>query len=241
MTAMDKMTIPTPPEFDETPPDCAACKDSGWLEVDAENGYTRTAPCDCQKIAAHDGLMQAFIASVPPRYRDCNLDEFIRIAPSQQQALTQVWRNFLLAEGTTTLFLHGGAGTGKTHLAVGVIRALLEHNPRRALFLPVASHIETIRLTFRSKEDGETGPSIDHHPNVDILLLDDMSAARSTDWAREWVYRIIGWRYDNNLMTIITSNFNIEETSRVFGAAIASRLASGAAVFTGTEDMRMKK
>ena len=47
--------------------------------------------------------------------------------------------------------------------------------------------------------------------NASLLILDDLGAENSTDWAREKIYEIIDSRYRDKKPIIITTNLKLEQ------------------------------
>ena len=101
------------------------------------------------------------------------------------------------------LLLTGLNGCGKTHLAVSII------NVRRrlgqpALFASVPTLLDHLRAAF--SPDSLTGYDelFEQVKTVPLLVLDDLGAERSTQWAEEKLYQLIVHRQDSRLPTVIT-------------------------------------
>jgi len=58
-----------------------------------------------------------------------------------------------------------------------------------------------------------------------VLCLDDLGAERVTDFAREQVYRLVNYRYEQELPILATTNLGPGELEAQLGARIVSRLA----------------
>ena len=58
----------------------------------------------------------------------------------------------------------------------------------------------------------------------DLLILDDLGAERTTDWAQERLYSLINQLYVNNRSLIVTSHVNQQELSEKIGEHTVSRL-----------------
>lgn len=76
------------------------------------------------------------------------------------------------------LFIHGGAGLGKTHLMQAIARHIIENDPLKKV-LYVTSELFTNNL-IESIRKGQIGNDMsmenfrDHYRNVDVLLIDDI-------------------------------------------------------------------
>ncbi|MGC5411474.1 ATP-binding protein, partial [Streptomyces sp. DT225] len=58
-----------------------------------------------------------------------------------------------------------------------------------------------------------------------LLIIDDLGAARATEWTEEITYRLINRRYNHMLPTLITTNLRISDLRAYLGDRVASRLA----------------
>lgn len=125
-----------------------------------------------------------------------------------------------------SLFIYGDIETGKTVLAE---RLMLEHyknwvydvrviNEVIEQKTPMPSYLSSslfefyleLRSTFH-KTDISEKEIIDKYVYVDVLILDDIAVEKSSEWAYSSLYWIINQRMQKNKITIITSNFPLEE------------------------------
>lgn len=108
------------------------------------------------------------------------------------------------------LLLFGAPGTGKTYLAFCIANGLLNR------LVPVIA-ISSIGLLNKIKEtykrygsEGEV-EIINSLKNASLLVLDDLGAENSTDWAKEKLYEIIDSRYRDKKPIIITTNLSLDQ------------------------------
>ncbi|MGK5496717.1 ATP-binding protein [Streptomyces sp. URMC 125] len=131
-----------------------------------------------------------------------------------------------------SLLLLGPTGTGKTHQAYGAIRALT------AAGLGVrwqATTAADLYAEMRPRPGADPETLLRRTMRVPLLVLDDLGAARTTEWTEELTYRLVNWRYSHRLPTLVTSNLapvRTRETHRDqpvlrerIGDRVASRLA----------------
>lgn len=126
------------------------------------------------------------------------------------------------------VFISGPVGTGKTHLIVGLVRKMVEYHLCRFKFRTGVDMLYEIRSTFNYGDPGETDRMIDKFTKTDILVIDDLGAEKSTEWARETFYMIIDRRYNMMKRTFITSNLLPKELANKLNDRLVSRLMEGA-------------
>jgi DNA replication protein DnaC len=146
------------------------------------------------------------------------------------------------AIGTRGVFLTGGAGTGKTHLAAAVINEKAARG-RSAFFCNVPRLLADMRAA--AHEGGKVDAILRAVREADLLVLDDWGAEKITDWVNEQLYVIIDGRWMDGRQLVVTSNLAPEAIRRRMGDAgerVMSRLADMCRfVAVRGEDWRMKR
>ncbi len=105
-----------------------------------------------------------------------------------------------------SLFITGGVGTGKTHLAASIANELIR-NEIPVVFGTLINLLNDIKDSYSS--DGEKeGYIIERYSKVNMLIIDDLGKERPSEWTLEKLFTIINNRYENNLPVIITTNYN---------------------------------
>jgi len=194
---------------------CPLCAGSGWKLVPGapERGVTR---CDCQLRARGGALIAA--ARIPKRYEHCELSNFefegshLRLAPARMAAYRFVEEYPVNKAG---LLLVGKAGRGKTHLAVGIAKALIREKGIECVFYDYADLLKQIQDSYnpsvQATELGLLRPVF----KAEVLVLDDLGSVRPTEWRWDTVRLILNTRYNDSLTTIITTNFADEPAAGV--------------------------
>lgn len=103
------------------------------------------------------------------------------------------------------LLLFGNVGTGKTFLAACVANALIDKGIP-CLVTNFARIANTVQGLFEGRQ--EYYDSLNRFP---LLVLDDLSAERKTEYMQEIVFNVIDARYRAKLPLIITTNLTREE------------------------------
>lgn len=120
-----------------------------------------------------------------------------------------------------SLLLIGGTGSGKTYQAYGAIRALAYSGAGFSWQFVTAADLYA-QLRPRHRVDSEE--EFERFLRVTVLVLDDLGAAKATEWTEEVNYRLINWRYEHELPTLITSNVSPNQLVSALGDRVASRL-----------------
>ncbi len=121
-----------------------------------------------------------------------------------------------------SLLIIGGTGTGKTHAAFGAIRALAAAGVRVEWQATTAADLYA---ALRPSPGRDTERELATFVRCPLLLLDDLGAAKPSEWTEEITYRLINHRYAQVLPTLITSNVPIRQLRHLLGDRVASRLA----------------
>ncbi|HEY9410991.1 MAG TPA: ATP-binding protein [Jiangellaceae bacterium] len=120
-----------------------------------------------------------------------------------------------------SLLILGPTGVGKTHQAFGVLR-LLSQTGVRCAWKAIAAADLYAKLRPRHGVDSES--EFRAVADASLLLVDDLGAAKTSEWVEEVNYRLVNWRYERVLPTLFTSNVPPRELASGLGERVASRL-----------------
>jgi len=154
------------------------------------------------------------------RFADSNFDNLHDPKPAPQ--VINACRNYaleLVEQQHPTgkgIYLWGPNGTGKTHLAVAIIKTY-----GHALFVSTIALFDAIKTSYNT---GEPCDVYEASKNIDLLVLDDLGAERPTDWVQERLFALLSNRYDELLSTVVTSNHSPTDLPRIVGQRSASRI-----------------
>jgi DNA replication protein DnaC len=184
---------------------CALCDDTGWKPVD-DQGVRRVIRCECWR--AQVGQNRLTDANIPKRYLHCTLENFSAYNESLEKAVARARR---VAEAfpvvSQGLLLEGQPGVGKTHLAVAVLKQVIQSSGARGVFYDTRELLRVIRSTYdpsiRTTELEVLRPVM----TADLLVLDDLGAEKTSEWVDETMNLIVNTRYNERRLTIFTSNY----------------------------------
>lgn len=186
-------------------PTCPHCFGTG-MEVVPEVGARR---CRCQTPDHRERLLEA--ARIPPRYRHCTLQDYEAadddiskwIAKAESQRIIQ---DYPIIDGRG-LILFGGVGVGKTHLAVAILRELIDVYQVRGLFYQFGTLLRQIQDSYNPVSQTSELKVLQPVFDAEVLVLDELGASKPTDWVRDTMMQIINTRYNDKRLTIFTTNY----------------------------------
>ncbi|MFJ3791523.1 ATP-binding protein [Kitasatospora sp. NPDC090091] len=168
---------------------------------------------------------QALSVGMPPRYRDAVAGHQLVLAWTRQVAAQAVAPSTGARRQVATgpsLLMAGVTGAGKTHEAYGAVRVLVQAGIGVRWRATTAADLYA-ELRPRSGTDPER--VLAAYSRVPLLLLDDLGAAKSSEFVEEQTYRLINRRYNHCLPTLITTNLQIRDLKAYLGDRVTSRLA----------------
>ncbi len=196
--------------------DCPICHNTGLLYRRDENtGELLSRECTCKKERAkirtkqNSGISRDSKSKTFDTYQTAEAWQ----ATAKQTAL-QFTQNCV--NGSLDWFFIGGQpGSGKTHLAKAIFHILLGEN-RQVVYMSWKEDAAQLKAMLNS--DGYK-PLCDRYKCADVLFLDDFLKTRReangtyrlpTDGDMNLAFEIIKHRDENNLVTVITSEFTID-------------------------------
>ena len=175
---------------------CPLCDDTGWKPVEDADGES-AASC-----AATAGASRSDSSVSPTRtFRSAISTARSRTSPPttsrssarsrRRDASPRRFRS--VGKG---LFLEGQPGVGKTHLAVAVLKQVIQTTGARGLFYDTRDLLRVIRSTYdpsiRTTELEVLRPVM----TADLLVLDDLGAEKTSEWVEETMNLIVNTRYN---------------------------------------------
>src|SRR6266852_1005585 len=217
--------------------DCPLCAGTGWKAIPATSNTPenksrdrRVVRCDCQVRARSPTLLAA--ARIPKRYEHCELASYTTDFPGAHHSLefahlsaSKFAQEYDPCDGTGLLII-GQIGTGKTHLAVGIIKELIVNKGIPCLFYDYRELLKQIQNSYNAAVQTTELDVLRPVFETDVLALDELGAVKPTEWVWDTVSLILNSRYNDNRTTIITTNFEDQPAAGVASSLSAARAAS---------------
>ena len=177
---------------------------------------------------------------VPRKYLQCSLDNFEGGGNVVQWC--REYAQDLVQSCAGNVLLTGGCGTGKTHLAVAILRqAICEGFSGKAIFTTAPELLLNIREAFSEKTTVTEREVVEKYSDVDLLLLDDLGAEKQSSWSITTLFLIIDRRLREMLPTVITSNLSLDGIESVLSKRLASRLSESRVIELKLPDYRKRR
>lgn len=210
-------------------------------------------PCKYAKEVARRRRMQANFkrSKIPQKYIGKTFEDY-EVTAKNSAAVE--WAKWVIENPMQSLYYFGVTGCGKTLLASIIAQELLNKGIS-VIFGDVPSLLEDVKSTFTQNATLDDGfgykksaydAIIDELCNVDMLILDDLGAENSTEWATERIYSIVNNRYNAAKPIIATSNYDANGLMKHYkgdfrGSLIVSRFREmGKVILVDEIDRRLR-
>lgn len=211
-----------------------------YPEVIIENGrfYVISKICRHYRCSAEATLK----AGLPRRYANKTFADYEETR-ANGEALKAA-KKYAATKSDDWLYLYGGCGTGKTFLISLLAKELIGAG-LEVVFTDFQGILEELKESFDDK--ALTASSVlEKYETCEVLMLDDVGTGFFRDWGVSVLHRIINARYNAELRTIITSNYDLDGLEKRLSMQesysakrIISRLIQlSEEVYMGEEDWR---
>ena len=171
------------------------------------------------KINAPDFRRSARLQSQDSRFNNLQLYAHMRFDTFNTESSRAKERESLIhvkraaeewaGEPREWLCILGDFGSGKTHLAASIANHLQDRG-RDLIFTTVPDLLDHLRMAFDPESNTRFDKRFHDIVNIPILILDDLSVASATPWAKEKLFQIIEYRYLSKAPTVVTASDTIE-------------------------------
>jgi len=193
-------------------PGCNVCHGTGYLHPLMDGGrtdYSKVMYCDSPGCM-RDSFNQYKSGGQYMKSKGVNVNkqtfENFKDRPGTRDAFMAMKS---LADGNDKPFclIYGGVGNGKTHLCQAAVRELLSRGIDTRYYT-VADLIALLKIGIQDNTTDKTIRALEKYPG---LVLDDWGVEYGTEWEQSKLEQIIDRRYQERLITVVTTNKEIDK------------------------------
>lgn len=179
-----------------------------------------------RRIARDDHARALATVGVPARFVGRTLASFKAETPEQQRALS-VASDFVanwaeMRRKGSWLVFSGQPGTGKSHLAIAILQAMLPANVGR--YMTCLELIQTIRSAWRKDSELSEMDVVAELASVPLLVLDEIGVQNGTDSEMLHLFDVLDKRYRDLMPTILLTNQNKDGFRQFVGERVYDRM-----------------
>jgi len=170
---------------------CIVCEGSG-LRIVQEDGRTVARPCACRLEKRASRMLER--ARIPKRYEHCSLDSYEskfrgadRTLATAHMKARKFVEGYPIESGGTGLLLTGSIGVGKTHLAVGILQAVIVERGASGLFWDYRELLKEVQNSYNQSVQATEMEILRPICKAEVLVLDELGAARPSEWVWDTV------------------------------------------------------
>lgn len=223
--------------YDQPVYTCRACKDTGRIDGDW---------CRCRRQVIQDILPAYFpdIMNEGHTFSTFNLNLFSKkklkcgeaeVSPRERMAaylqMAQLYTGHFDRVRDRNLFFSGAPGTGKTFLMQCIGHRLMEEG-KSVVYITAPNLFDLVTRHKRQKASYRPDPDLLEEASMlfkalqtwELLLIDDLGTEPATPDTYAQLILLLDARQHRKLATIIASNIEVADFSRLYDSRIASRL-----------------
>ncbi|WP_069383990.1 ATP-binding protein [Halomonas caseinilytica] len=201
---------------------CPACSAETIEQHQAERDASQT---DDLRRMRGQAMFEA--SGVPRRMQGATLKSYVSDSDEQKTAHRQVCDYAkALTEHLETgdgLVLMGNMGTGKTHLAVGLIRYATRTLAVQARYITAPALFSRVRASYGGSGESEA-EILGELVEAPLLVIDEIGVGKGSDNELNLTYSLLGQRYDACRPTVIITNLMSDDLRAWLGERVVDRL-----------------
>lgn len=160
---------------------------------------------------------------VPERYANATMRNYVCTCDKQRKIVAELV-NYIRMKRRPNLIIHGGMGTGKTHLMWALVKAV-----SGAHYTKASELIRRVKCTMGDYARENEADIVRELSTVPLLVIDEIGRQGGTPFEVNFIFDLIDNRYNNFLPTVFVSNLPLSSESgpsitSFVGAAVIDRI-----------------
>ncbi len=174
------------------------------------------------------------------RLKKCNFDNYEPVSEglAKAKAICQRYANNFTKSNPKNLMMMGNYGTGKSHLAVSILKRVIERgleqkDPWTGVFISTPKLMTKLKATYNKNSKHSENELLEQLGSVDLLILDDVGTdykrkqseaaeEEANHWATLKLFEVIDSRIGKH--TVYTTNFSHVQLMDMYGEQKFSRM-----------------
>jgi len=137
-----------------------------------------------------------------------------------------------------TAVLIGVRGTGKTQMAVEIVKAATGRM-MTCRFITAVGFFMEIKKTYRKEADDSEVDILQRYRRPKLLVIDEIGKRSDSDWENSLLFELLNKRYNDMTDTLLIDNRSKADFSSAIGPSLASRInESGGIIECNWESFR---
>ena len=185
--------------------ECDICKNKGMIQF-LDGNYQKIKECSCMQKRKHIR-----------RAKNSGLGEYItkrssdfKVKEEWQQNMYNKMVSYCMNPSNKWFCALGTSGCGKTLLCSIIANHLLLNLGKSVQYITWTDFISKLKRDIMSDGSSEVSSTLHEIKNIEVLFIDEL-LKKYTEADLKYIIEIINYRYQNNLVTIITSERTIDE------------------------------
>lgn len=176
--------------------------------------------------ARQEHIRLAGLAGVPARFAGRTLAKFKAETPEQSRALS-IASDFVsnwseVSKQGRWLVFSGQPGTGKSHLAIAILQALLPTHVGQ--YMTCMELIQRLRSTWRRDSEASEVEMLDRLAQLPLLVIDEVGVQYGTDSEQNHLFDVLDRRYREMMPTILLTNQDKDGFKSFVGDRVYDRM-----------------
>ncbi|QHC93848.1 ATP-binding protein [Pseudomonas sp. R84] len=206
-----------------------ACRRCQWEAMNTadKRSEAHTEALGRRKAATLNELLIG--SGITPRFAECTLENFttgavlekVRALSTCQSYVDQFEVNYRAGR---SLILSGNVGTGKTHLASGMVQQVIRKFSAVAHIVSAAEIIRIAKGAMVRGAEYTERDVINELASLDLLVIDEIGAQKGSEYELGLLHEVIDRRYQLVLPTVVVSNLPANALGQFIGDRALDRL-----------------